>query len=113
MPKIIFLVDIANSNNVIKEHDGDIPAGHDVDFAEIPDNVQHLIDIGVAAAAQEDPPAELNDMLPDLLDRPAADAIKAITSELTQDELQFLLATESSNKDRKTVKEHILSLIAE
>jgi hypothetical protein len=45
------------------------------------------------------------------LDRNANDAIKSITADLNQGELKNLLKLETEGKDRKSVKEHIESLL--
>jgi hypothetical protein len=55
MAKVKFKIDIANVRQSIKEHEGDIPAGTVVEFSEVPENVHHLIKVGVAELQDEAP----------------------------------------------------------
>jgi hypothetical protein len=121
MPKYHVNTDIVNTNQLLsKEYGWEIPKGSVLEFEEVPERINQLEKIGVVTNLEkleeeeppaDDPGAQESSDLAKILDASAQDAIKQIDEELSKQELSELYTMEESNKNRKTVKEHIDSLL--
>jgi hypothetical protein len=117
MPKYHVNTDIVNTNQLLsKEYGWEIPRGSVLEYEEVPERIKQFEKIGVVTNLDElnpadDPGTQEYSELAKILDAAAGDAIKQIDEELSKQELSELYTMEESNKNRKTVKEHIDSLL--
>lgn len=121
MPKYHVNTDIVNTNQLLsKEYGWEIPKGSVLEYEKAPERIKQLEKIGVVTDLEnlkdenppaDDPGSQESSELAKILDLSAAEAIKQIDEDLSEQELSELYTMEESNKNRKTVKDHIDSLL--